>query len=198
MEKSLVDNKPLDPNAEPCENYENLPFHGMQNPPTKVKLSFSFLFFCYFCLHYILTLIAVVTFPVCCCYVLSLYLFLLPSACFDYCFRAFFCPFFPLQSQSYQPISFLSARASTDISLLLLLPLLLCRVHSPTLRLPSIDFNPIVFRDCFPKCLENCFFIVSFPFESWFLCICVCAHRYGFSSCLNVESAFFVFLWQND
>ncbi|KAG5680757.1 hypothetical protein PVAND_010244 [Polypedilum vanderplanki] len=35
MEKSLVDNKPNDPNAEPCENYENLPFHGMQNPPTK-------------------------------------------------------------------------------------------------------------------------------------------------------------------
>ena len=37
MEKSLVDNKPNDPNAEPCENYENLPFHGLQNPPTKVR-----------------------------------------------------------------------------------------------------------------------------------------------------------------
>lgn len=37
MEKSLVDNKPYDPNAEPCENYENLPFHGLQNPPTKVS-----------------------------------------------------------------------------------------------------------------------------------------------------------------
>jgi hypothetical protein len=37
MEKSLVDNKPNDPNAEPCENYENLPFHGLQNPPTKVS-----------------------------------------------------------------------------------------------------------------------------------------------------------------
>lgn len=35
MEKSLVDTKPNDPNAEPCENYENLPFHGLQNPPTK-------------------------------------------------------------------------------------------------------------------------------------------------------------------
>lgn len=39
MEKSLVDNKPNDPNAEPCENYENLPFHGLQNPPTKVRQS---------------------------------------------------------------------------------------------------------------------------------------------------------------
>lgn len=37
MEKSLVDNKPNDPSAEPCENYENLPFHGLQNPPTKVS-----------------------------------------------------------------------------------------------------------------------------------------------------------------
>jgi hypothetical protein len=37
MEKSLVDSKPNDPNAEPCENYENLPFHGLQNPPTKVS-----------------------------------------------------------------------------------------------------------------------------------------------------------------
>ncbi|CAO1401818.1 unnamed protein product [Diamesa tonsa] len=35
MEKSLVENKPTDLNAEPNENYENLPFHGMQNPPTK-------------------------------------------------------------------------------------------------------------------------------------------------------------------
>jgi len=37
MEKSLVDNKPNDPSAEPCENYENLPFHGLQNPPSKVR-----------------------------------------------------------------------------------------------------------------------------------------------------------------
>lgn len=37
MEKSLVDTKPNDPSAEPCENYENLPFHGLQNPPTKVR-----------------------------------------------------------------------------------------------------------------------------------------------------------------
>lgn len=36
MEKSLMDCKPLG-NAEPCENYENLPFHGMQNPPAKVR-----------------------------------------------------------------------------------------------------------------------------------------------------------------
>ncbi|CRK99567.1 CLUMA_CG012880, isoform B [Clunio marinus] len=35
MEKSLVDTKPNDPNAAPCENYENLPFHGLQSPPTK-------------------------------------------------------------------------------------------------------------------------------------------------------------------
>jgi hypothetical protein len=32
-----MDTKPNDPNAEPCENYENLPFHGLQNPPTKVR-----------------------------------------------------------------------------------------------------------------------------------------------------------------
>ena len=49
MEKSLVDNKPNDPSAEPCENYENLPFHGLQNPPSKVSrllyLSSSFIIF---------------------------------------------------------------------------------------------------------------------------------------------------------
>jgi hypothetical protein len=62
MEKSLVDNKPNDPNAEPCENYENLPFHGLQNPPTKVSArcgsvySLLSLFFCDST-----TLIAVVT-----------------------------------------------------------------------------------------------------------------------------------------
>jgi hypothetical protein len=41
MEKSLVDNKPNDPSADPCENYENLPFHGMQNPPSKVRDGFK-------------------------------------------------------------------------------------------------------------------------------------------------------------
>lgn len=65
MEKSLVDNKPNDPNAEPCENYENLPFHGLQNPPTKVRqtifpqiLPRRVLVLCK-----LLALIAVVTFP---------------------------------------------------------------------------------------------------------------------------------------
>lgn len=58
MEKSLVENKPTDPNAEPNENYENLPFHGMQNPPTKVSpclhniifpsLLFLFSLLCYY------------------------------------------------------------------------------------------------------------------------------------------------------
>lgn len=56
MEKSLVENKPTDPNAEPNENYENLPFHGMQNPPTKVSpclhniifRSFSFMLLLFF------------------------------------------------------------------------------------------------------------------------------------------------------
>lgn len=56
MEKSLVENKPTDLNAEPNENYENLPFHGMQNPPTKVSpclhniifRSFSLLCYYYF------------------------------------------------------------------------------------------------------------------------------------------------------
>ncbi|KAL7033530.1 hypothetical protein ACKWTF_007630 [Chironomus riparius] len=42
MEKSLVDNKPNDPGAEPCENYENLPFHGLQNPPSK-NMQFNYL-----------------------------------------------------------------------------------------------------------------------------------------------------------
>lgn len=80
MEKSLVDNKPNDPNAEPCENYENLPFHGLQNPPTKVRLFFlatnekMFILF--------LTLIAVVTFRR--CWSLSS-MFSFPNACFDYC-----------------------------------------------------------------------------------------------------------------
>lgn len=36
MEKSLMDSKPLE-YVEPCENYENLPFHGMANPPPKVS-----------------------------------------------------------------------------------------------------------------------------------------------------------------
>lgn len=65
MEKSLVDNKPNDPNAEPCENYENLPFHGLQNPPTKVRQTIlpqipprRVLVLCK-----LLALIAVVTFP---------------------------------------------------------------------------------------------------------------------------------------
>jgi MFS family permease len=59
MEKSLVNNKPNDPNAEPCENYENLPFHGLQNPPTKVSALFTF--FSHFLLCDTTTLIAVVT-----------------------------------------------------------------------------------------------------------------------------------------
>jgi hypothetical protein len=37
MEKSLMESKPSDPN-EVSENYENLPFHGLQNvPPNKVR-----------------------------------------------------------------------------------------------------------------------------------------------------------------
>lgn len=31
-----MDSKPLE-YVEPSENYENLPFHGMQNPPPKVS-----------------------------------------------------------------------------------------------------------------------------------------------------------------
>lgn len=79
-----MENKPTDPNAEPNENYENLPFHGMQNPPTKVSpclhyiiCSFcSFFFFLFVIIifpenptiqpMYFLMLIAVVIFYVCC------------------------------------------------------------------------------------------------------------------------------------
>lgn len=32
-----MDSKPPFEYVEPSENYENLPFHGMQNPPPKVS-----------------------------------------------------------------------------------------------------------------------------------------------------------------
>ena len=37
MEKSLMENKPVDLLGDTGENYENLPFHGLQNPPNKVR-----------------------------------------------------------------------------------------------------------------------------------------------------------------
>lgn len=104
MEKSLVDTKPNDPSAEPCENYENLPFHGLQNPPTKVRFPQPITH----CLHS-LSLSVPHTFNAnCCCHfsgvalassildgakappTATLRYFVFPSACSDYCFRAVF------------------------------------------------------------------------------------------------------------
>ena len=86
MEKSLVENKPTDPNAEPNENYENLPFHGMQNPPTKVSPCLHNIIFRSFSLFFSFMLLlfffpqkpANVLFNAnCCCHFLCLLLLLL-------------------------------------------------------------------------------------------------------------------------
>lgn len=150
MEKSLVDSKPNDPNAEPCENYENLPFHGLQNPPTKVRFLFVQYKYNIFFTH--LTLIAVVTF------LLALWV---PQRCFDYCYSCSYTYFvfrLYLEIRFFYIDLYFSDLASSHLSspFIFKVPL---SFHPPFL--PSTkgargaqvsDTNPIyliVFRKCF-------------------------------------------------
>lgn len=160
MEKSLVDTKPNDPSAEPCENYENLPFHGLQNPPTKVRA---------ICLRAVgpptilpftvtlLTLIAVVTLLVLapclgCRYLLSPSLVLIIVFVF---FRRLPPPT-PNLIHSLTSFLFFSCQPPS------------LQNRSPLARrsILSTDFNPIaviVFVNVLLCCLaENCFFIIHF------------------------------------
>lgn len=163
MEKSLVDNKPHDPNAEPCENYENLPFHGLQNPPTKVRVISLLFTHCR-----LLTLIALVTSsPAPMCLPLDhlsmpLAVCVCVFACFsvDYRFSCF--PLVDSHSESRKSFNPLQSYP-------LMLRLTCSLSPPPSNSFLSIDFNPIAVIVFVNVLLLLFIEIVFLLFHCWYL-----------------------------